>query len=574
MNKLLNNKFWWILLIAFFAAIIWLSGMLHTSMDLTQEKRYSLTPATQKMLQELDTTVVVDVYLSGKLSPTFKKLGNSTEELLEQMKSKAGSKLRYRFVSVCDGLNDTTQAMLIDSFQRMGFPLEMKSVAIDESLPLCDQFVFPMAMVHYGAKYIPVDLRSTKQGLDEESQANRSEALLEFKFADAIDKMSRKRSALVGYAFGHGEPWGYPNQIAVSDLLYTVSRNYKLDSLNVREAKAIDVDHYQALLIVKPTQPFSEADKMKLDQYVMHGGKIIWLIDNLQGTEIDSLMRKKADFVAFERGLNIEDLLFKYGARINRDLVQDLKCAKQPLIVGQKSDGQPDIQRVPWVYYPLLSSANTHPISKNLDDIISFFPSSIDTIQAPGIRKTILLSTDTTSRSLASPAMVSLQSVKSEDDVKTFNKSYLPIAVLLEGKFQSPYSNRIPQSTKDSLAAAMNKPWLGQAANDGKMIVCADADLATNQYTQTEGPLQMGMQRLENYRFANKEFVQNCLDYLLNDRQILEARSKDITLRLLDKQKVSEQKTKWQFLNIGLPILLMLLFGAFYRWRRKQKYQA
>jgi ABC-2 type transport system permease protein len=568
MKKILTHKFWWLFLVAGFALLTWLAGALHTRLDLTQEKRYSLTAATTQLLKEVDTTVQVDVYLTGKLSANFKKLSISTEELLEQLKDRSNGKIKFSMVNICDGLNDTMQARLVDSFQRMQFPLETKSVAIDPAQPICDQVIFPMAVVRKGDAFLPVDLRSVKQGLDEEGQANRSEALLEFKFADAIHKLTRKTVPGVGYAIGHGEPLNYN----VYDLLNTVSRSYQFDSVNLTKAVPLDPRKMNALLIVKPQLPFSEEEKLRLDQYVMHGGKIIWMIDNLRGTEIDSLLRKQADFVAFDKGLNIEDLLFKYGARINRDLVQDLKCAKQPMVVGMKSDNQPDIQRVPWLYYPLLSNPGNHPISRSLDDVMCYFPSSVDTVGGEGIQKTVLLSTDTNSRSLQSPAMVSLQSVKTEDDLKTFNKSYLPVVVLLEGRFNSPYANRISQSKKDSLAQLMGLPWLGQAAEPGKMIVAGDADLVTNQFTQTEGPIPMGMQRLENYQFANREFLQNSLDYLLNANPIVAARSKDITLRLLDKQKVAEQKTKWQLINIAMPILLILLFGVVYHANRKRKY--
>jgi gliding-associated putative ABC transporter substrate-binding component GldG len=288
---------------------------------------------------------------------------------------------------------------------------------------------------------------------------------------------------------------------------------------------------------------------------------------------MDSLLRAQSDFVAFDKNLNIDDLLFKYGVRINNDLLQDLKCAKQPLVVGQVGD-QPQIQRLPFPYYPLLSSPSAHPVSKNLDDVLSIFPGSIDTVKANGIKKTILLASDTNSRTLSSPALVSLQSVKTEEDFRFFNKSYIPVAVLLEGKFTSLYANRLTDQLRDSLSVFSNKPFAPSAVKEGKQIVVSDGDIVTNAVTQSEGPLQMGVQQYENYPFANREFLLNSLDYMVNNSGVLETRGKDITLRLLDKQKLATEKTLWQFINIGVPVLLVLLFGWIYQLRRKKQYAA
>jgi gliding-associated putative ABC transporter substrate-binding component GldG len=288
---------------------------------------------------------------------------------------------------------------------------------------------------------------------------------------------------------------------------------------------------------------------------------------------MDSLLRAQSDFVAFDKNLNLDDLLFKYGVRINNDLLQDLKSAKQPLVVGQMG-GQPQIQRIPFPYYPLLNSPSNHPVAKNLDDVLSIFPGSIDTVKAPGIKKTILLASDTLSRTLTTPALVSLQSVKSEDDIRTFNKSYLPVAVLLEGKFSSLFANRLTTELRDTLAAFTNKPFAAVAAKEAKQIVVSDGDIVTNVVTEGEGPLQMGVQQYENYPFANREFFMNAVDYLVNPTGVLETRSKDVTLRLLDKQKLLSEKTMWQLINIVVPIVLVLLFGWLYQLKRRKDFAA
>ena len=260
--------------------------------------------------------------------------------------------------------------------------------------------------------------------------------------------------------------------------------------------------------------------------------------------------------------------------RINPDLVQDLNCSKIPIVIGKNADGSPNMQRHPWPYYPFLSSHNDNPISKNLDRVLPIFPSSIDTVKAPGIRKTILLATDTNSRKISSPAIVDINSVKGDEDLQSFNKSYVPVAVLLEGKFSSLYSNRVSKDVLDSVQRITGKSFLNGGIKDAKQIVVADADIVTNSISQTTGPLPMGLLPLENYRFANREFFLNSMDYLVSSTNLFESRNKDFVLRLLDKTKVEEQKPMWQFINIALPVFIVIIAGSFFQWRRKKRYQA
>jgi gliding-associated putative ABC transporter substrate-binding component GldG len=566
-DKILNNKFWWLWLAVSFILIIYVASLTHFRIDLTKEKRFSLTSSTKRVLQSLEDEVHIDVYLTGDLSAGFKKLSIASEELLSEFKEYGKVNIQYRFVRPGEGLPDSLRYDIYDSLVRMGVKPFNNQVTEGQGDEKTERLIFPAAMVKYKDRQLAVDLMSGKSGMDEESSLNYSEALLEFKFADAIDKLTRTTFPIVAYAAGNGEPLP-PNQ-TIKDLFVTMSKNYRFGVIDLKTGR-LPADTLGALLIVKPSQPFTDAEKLKIDQYVLNGGKVIWFVDKLYA-EIDSLLRAQSDFVAFDKNLNIDDLLFKYGARINGDLLQDLKSAKQPLVVGQLGD-QPQIQRLPFPYYPLLTSPSTHPISKNLDDVLSIFPGSIDTVKAPGIRKTILLSTDTNSRTLSSPALVSLQSVKTEDDVQTFTRSYVPVAVLLEGKFTSLYANRLTAALRDSLSAFTNKPFISAAIREGKQIVVSDGDIVTNVVTEGEGALSMGVQQYENYPFANKEFLMNAVDYLVNPNGVLESRNKDVTLRLLDKQKVATEKTTWQLINIGLPILVVLLFGALYQFSRRRKF--
>jgi gliding-associated putative ABC transporter substrate-binding component GldG len=580
-RTLIRHKFGWVLILGVLVAVTCLSAWMHYRVDLTAEKRFSLSGSTHKLLQQLDTPVTVKVFLTGDLPADYRKLGNAVADLLTEFRETSHNYVRIEFEQPGEGLPDSSKGQLYDSLARLGVVFEKsETMSGDDGGKATSQIILPSALVYYKDR-IPyaVDLRSSRKVFrnynvlteqpqeDKEATRNAAEALLEFKFADAIDKLTRSYVPTVAYAVGNGEPI----DLKINDLGESLRNDYRLGVFNLKQGYPRPED-INALLIVKPTIPFTDEDKLKLDQYVMNGGKIIWCIDKLYA-EMDSLMRSQADFIAFDRNLNIDDLLFKYGVRINGDLLQDLNCSKIPLVFGYNPDNSPRMQRLPWPYYPFLSVDNNNPISKNLDRVLPIFPSSIDTVQAAGIRKTVLLASDTNSRVLSSPALVSLrQSALPEEDFRSFNKSHVPVAVLLEGRFHSLYANRLVPALKDSVQQALGHPFAEVATQSTKQIVIADADVVTNSVSNTTGPLPMGMLPLESYRFANREFILNCVDYMVSTSGIFESRNKDITLRLLDKEKVAAQRGTWQLVNIGIPVLLVLFFGMILQWRRKNKF--
>ncbi len=579
MQKLSEHKYGVFFSTILLVAIIYLTANIGMRADLTADKRYSLTSATKQLLNNVDSVIEIDVFLTGNLPADYKKLSVATKELLEDFASLSGNLIRVKFEKPGEELsNDTAKAMLYDSLARLGVVFERAEITnTDEST---SQLIIPSALVKYGnRKPIAIDLRSSRRVFkqynvvndvepleDKEATRNAAEALLEYKFANAIDKLTREYIPTIAYLVGNGEPI----DMKINDLGESLRNDYRLAVFDLKQGYP-DPTIIDALVIVKPTSVFTEEDKLKLDQYVMNGGKIIWFIDKLHA-ELDSLMRSQAEYTAYDRGLDIDDLLFKYGVRINGDLLQDLNCSKIPIVVGRNPDGSPNMQRVPWPYYPFLSSKTDNPISKNLDRVLPIFPSSIDTVKAPGIQKTILLASDTNSRSISSPALVTLNSVKSEEDLFTFNRSYVPVAVLLEGKFQSLFANRAGADLMDSVQRTTGKPFQRVALNEGKQIVVSDADIVTNALSNTTGPLPMGELPFEGYRFANREFFLNCIDYLVSNNGLFESRNKTIVLRLLDKEKIASQKTTWQFINIVTPLLVLTIAGGIIQWRRKKKY--
>lgn len=564
---MMKSKYWWIWLLVGVIAVNYLASFIHYRIDLTSEKRYTLSAPTKKLLENIGDRVGIDVFLAGDMPADFRNLRNNAEELLQEFRER-NKNIQIRFIKPGEGLSDTARQSFLLHLDTLGIHPTNVKVQIKAGESQEERLVYPAALVTYKDKIQAIDLLQGQNMEGGIQTLNTAAALLEYKFANAIQKLTLEKPAVIGYLAGNGEPLSYN----VYDLIErTLKPNYGFGFIPIDSVPVIPLD-FDAVIIVKPTIKFTDKQKLKLDQYIMHGGKVIWMIDALYA-EMDSLLRKQGDFIAFDRGLNIEDQLFKYGVRINLDLVQDLQCDKLPLAVGNYGD-QPQLQLMPWPYFPLLSSYSDNPIAKNLNNVLSIFPNSIDTVEAEGIKKTILLASSQNSRTLSTPALVSLNSVQTEDDVKTFNKKNIPIAVLLEGKFSSLFANRIAPSAVDSLNDIYKQPFLREAAGSNKMIVISDADIVANVVTQNEGPLAMGTNQFTKVQYANKDFITNCIEYLTNSSGILSARGKTLVLRLLDPAKIEEQKTKWQAINLGLPVVLILGFAFIYQAIRNKEYAA
>jgi len=369
---------------------------------------------------------------------------------------------------------------------------------------------------------------------------------------------------VIGYVLGNGEPVDN----TVMNLVGDIRSNYQFGVIKLDSMPVIPQD-FNAIIVVKPTRKFTDREKLTLDQYVLHGGQIIWAVDKLYA-EMDSL-RADRQTIAYDRGLDLDDLFFKYGIRIKDDLIESVPAASLNMVVGMNGN-KPDIQLLQWPYFPLLNGSLYHPISKNLDPVLAKFANSIDTVKAPGIEKTVLLQTSANGRVISTPALISFESIKQSEDLRMFNQPNIPVAYLLEGKFNSLFDGRISPAVADSFANIYKQPFLGTGEKSSRVIVIADADIVMNDVVQGQRPLPMGYSKDINYRFANQDFIENCVEYLVNPSRILETRSKDFTLRLLDPAKVESDRTFWQFINIGLPILIVILGGYIYQFLRKKKY--
>lgn len=559
----MTSRFGWIFLVL---VLVLLNGIVSRTtlrIDLTSEKRYTLSDATRLMLNQLSEPVEITVFLDGDLPAGFRQLSNRTREMLDEFSMISNNKISYRFESPGKDLPDSLRYSLIDSLRQLGINATNAKARTKEGEE--QQLVYPGALVSYQDKVLGIDFLQGQNMSGGLETLHKAETLMEYKLASSIRKITQVETPRVGYIAGNGQPLDN----SIYDLMQqTLKPNYSVNILPIDQFPVVP-EEFHVLIIVKPNIRFTDQQKLKLDQFVMRGGKIIWALDNLYAS-MDSLQRSEGSFIAFDMGLNLEDQLFRYGVRINQDLVQDIQCDKIPSVIGSVG-GKPQIQLLPWPYFPLLNSPSGHPISSNLDYVVTQFPQSIDTVQAVGIRKTILLASSTNSRVLKTPAKVEWQSVQNEDDLKLFNRSSIPIAILLEGKFKSLFANRISTAEADTLRL-FGQPFIAENESENKMVVISDGDIFLNGGTQADGPLPMGMNVYSKMQYANRDFLLNTLEYMLDSSGIMETRAKNFTLRLLDPSAIEKNKVLWQILAFIFPISIITSLGAIFQLWRKRKY--
>jgi gliding-associated putative ABC transporter substrate-binding component GldG len=561
--KSFSNKKWWLLFIIVAIVLInYLASVFHKRIDLTNEKRFTISTPVKKILKNIDQKMEINIFLRGDIPAGFKKLSVSAQELLHEFKEYSNGNIHYKIISADEKIPGTEKTYG-DTLSSLGIvPINLK-VQLKEGEQ--SQYIYPAALINYQNKLQPVNLYSGSSTFITAPELNSAEALLEFNFADAIEKIINPHKPMVAYAVGNGEPIG-PN---VYDLVENVlKKNYNLFMMDLAKEPVIP-DTFKLLIIVKPTLTFSNEEKLKIDQYVMRGGKLLFFIDRLEA-ETDSLQIKN-QVIAYDRNLDLQDLFFKYGIRINPDLLMDLQCDFLPFSVN----GKDQFEFLHWNYFPLFESKQNSVINKNLGLVAGRFVNTIDTVSAPGIKKTILLNSSSNSRTIETPALISGAENRNATVDAAFNKSNLIAGVLLEGKFISLFRNRVSRDQMDSLNF-YGYPFQSENINENKMIIVSDGDIVLNQVYKGQ-LLPMGVNSYTvgtqyEYQFANRQFVDNCIEYLVNNSGLNEAKSKDYKLRLLDPKKTNDQRGFWEMLNLLLPVLLILIFGLIYQWWRKKKY--
>ncbi|GAA4463890.1 hypothetical protein GCM10023093_13210 [Nemorincola caseinilytica] len=535
-----------------------LASYFHAGLDLTREKRFTLTEPTKRLLRNMDEVAVVDVYLKGKFPAGLQRMQEAVRERLRSFKEYAGGHLIYRFTDPFEGKSEQEKKQIAHDLEVKGIHVMELNTQGDEEYSM--KPFFPYALVQYNGREMPIYLLDAPPGRGSEEQLNYAEAMLEYSFANAINRMSKAAKPSIAYLTGHGQPLG----IKTYDMLSRLPAIYQLDSLDLKHVLQIPIT-YDAIIINQATEQFSGPDKLKIDQYLMHGGHILWVVNALAAST-DSFANSP-QFIALEHRTEIDDILFKYGVRVNFDLLEDAQCNPLPRVLN---NGKPELH--PWVYFPRINPTGDHPLVKNMNLLLAGFTNTIDTIQND-IHKTILLTSSDNSRAARAPVRVSLSMMSYPIRYELYNKAHLPVAVLLEGKFHSFFENRLaPEYLR--LLDSLKHPFKPRCDSNTSMIVTSIGEVFSNGYSNKDGVLPMGYYNFTQEFFANRAFLLNCLEYLTDNSGILEARSKDVKLRLLDRARVKAETTTWQTVNTAIPIGLVLVFASCYLFFRKRRYEA
>lgn len=521
--------------------------------DFTKEKRFTLTQSSKQVLSSLDEDVNIYVFLEGNnLSTDFKRLQTATKDLLQQYKKVSRGKIRIQFEDPLKGLTKEEKKQTLIDLQRRG--ITPRNIRIKTKTGYSENLIFPGALIDYKGKQFPVMLLSGQRGRD---AVNRSIELLEYKFGNAISKLQLEQTPMVVFAQGNDEL----SPLETRDLRESLAQNfYRTADIDLTKVDSIP-SSINLLVIAKPEKPFTKTEKFKIDQFVMNGGKTLWAIDMMK-MNLDSLkMRWGGKNVAVDFNLNLDDQLFKYGTRINRNLVRDLQSKPTPVVIDES--GQTKL--FPWTFFPIISGKEEHLITKNISPIGFDFVSSIDTIGTPNVKKTVLLTSSENAGLVANPVLVDLQELRNPPPPSAFPLKNIPVAVLLEGKFRSLFKHR-STPVENWQATRKDQSILT------KMVVLSDGDVLRNEISPKGQVFPLGFDRSLGEQFGNKEFLLNVIDYLVSDNNVLEARNKQVELRLLNQTKVEAEKGKWQLIAFVIPLSFILLVSLLFYFIRKSRF--
>ena len=525
--------------------------------DLTQDKRYTLSETTLNIIKNIDSPLYIDVYLDGNFPPEFKRLQNETKQLLEEF-SAYNSNIVFQFKNPIE--KEAMRVEVMKEFYERG--MQPLSITVEDKGKQSQEVVFPWAQATYGKKFTKVSLLKNLMGASTEEKVISSVQHLEFGFAEAITKITKEKQKKIAVIKGNGELI----EPLIADFLTTVKESYyigpfTLDSVANQPVQTLAaLKKYDLALIAKPTEAFSEAEKQVLDQFIMNGGKTLWLVDAVSA-DMDSMYNETGTILAHPRELNLTDLFFKYGIRMNPLLIKD-EYATPIKIASGNQGSETQLQQYNWKFSPFIYPTSTHPIVKNMEGIKFEFSSPIELLKND-VKKTVLLSSSEYSKTIGTPAPISLSLINEETTPEEYaGKGLLPVAVMMEGKFKSAYQNRV---------LPFDDKTFQSVGKETKMIVISDGDVIKNQFDKGM-PLELGFDKWTNQLYGNKEFLLNCVNYLLDDNGLINIRSKDVDLPLLNKEEVYANYTSAQLITVGLPILILAIFGFLFTYLRKKRY--
>ncbi len=526
--------------------------------DLTQDKRYTLSQTSLNIINEVKQPLYVDVFLKGDFPGEFRRLQTETNQLLEEFRAR-NPNIIFQFVDPLEKEEERDQVMR--SFMERG--LTPINVTVDDKGKQSQETVFPWAIVTLGNKSAKVQLLKNMMGASTEEKVVSSVQHLEYAFANAFNTVAKSREKKVAVIKGNGEL----HDLLIADFLRQVRENYyigpfTLDSVaKSPNASLAALKKYDLAIIAKPTEKFSDEEKEVLDQFIMNGGKTLWLVDQVN-MEMDSLYNDAGTSLAFPNDLNLNDMFFKYGFRINPDLVKDIMATPIALATGDQGSAAQYTQ-YPWFFSPMIYPASKNPIVTNLDGVKFEFAGGIEPL-GNDIKKTVLLQSSPYSKLVGAPVEIRLDMVQERPEQKDFkNSGNIPVSLLLEGKFHSVYENRV---------LPFKEHTFRPQGKENKMIVISDGDVIKNQLDKNYQPLELGYDKWSGNMYANKEFLMNCVNYLLDDNGLINIRSKEVSLPILDKEKVYQEYTAAQLVTVGLPIVVLLVFGLLFTFLRKRRY--
>lgn len=523
--------------------------------DLTDEKRFSISKASESLLKNLDDVVYIEVYLDGELPSGFKRLKKSIKETLEEYSYYAGDNIEYKFIDPSIAKSTKARNEFYQSIAQKG--IRPTNLAFNKDGNKTEKLIFPGAVVNYFGSEKAVMLLKGNQSASSEERLNQSIEGIEFELSNAIRILASDQRKSIGLIQGHGEPDSL-NIAGLNNALLEKYDVFKVDLPNRNNS----LDRFDAIIIGKPVYGFTEQEKYKIDQFIVQGGKALFFLDALH-VNMDSASGEGT--IALPYNLNLNDMLFKYGIRMNQNYVQDIVSGNYPIVAGNMGN-QPQVRMLPWPFFPVINAFGDHPIVKNMDAITVKFVSNIDTVKAVGIKKTPLMFSSQYSRVVNPPVRVSFNDLRNDLNPEIFTSGPQAISYLLEGDFTSMYKNRI-------LPKGVNKSTFKANGSTSGIVVVADGDMIRNEFSLKTGePLELGVDPFSTTIYANKDFILNTLEYLLNDQGLITAKSKEIKIRPLDKVKVANEKLKWQLINILLPLILLVIYGIVRFYMRKRKY--
>lgn len=537
-----------------------LSQKFYFRIDLTSDKRHTVSESSKIVLEELDDLVYVQVYLDGELNIQLNKFQNSIRETLEELRIHGKPNFEYDIIDPFEGLDNKARNQMLTELHDKGLQaVNMHHKAKDGTTS--EKLVIPGAMVRYKDVELPVNLLQNIPSLSSEENFNLSVSALEYQIISTVKNISNANTEKIAFIEGHGEL----QDVYLADIMKELSKTFQIDRGRINGQPGI-LDNYKAIIIAGPTLAFSEADKFVIDQYIMKGGKVAWILNGVQ-TSMDSLAYGVTP--ALPLNLNLEDQLFRYGVRINPVLLQDIQSNLVPINVALEGSN-PDFKPFPWYYHPLVNPSDASAISKNINLVLCRFASTIDTVGSrSGVEKTVLLSSSQMSKVSQAPTYVSLDEVRKQVSKAEFNQSGLIVALALEGQFESVFKNRMVDSYIE------NAPQIITESPSTKMIIIADGDLIRNDVRETpQGPVPMplGFDRYTQQKFGNKQFLSNAISFLTDEDELLELRGREFKLRLLDKSRIQSERQKWQMINLLTPLVIIALSGLLYAQWRKRKY--